>query len=156
MLSSIQRAGRRRTTRQVATAAALLLLASAAPARAGELLDDPCFATCGQYKWFLNHSRVVRDNAQCCMSYIYQAKRKEERALDLFEESRAPGLEHWERSDLVREGNRLIGQRGRKIRRFVDCVNGVISALNTQKRGFDPTADYAAACGVALLCEEDR
>ncbi len=155
MLSSIQSAGRGRATQQL-VAAALLLLANTAPASAGGLLDEPCHATCGSYKWFLNHSRVVRENAQCCLSHIYLAKKKEERALDLFEASREPGLESWERNDLRREGNRMIGQRGRKISRFIDCVNGVGSALNMKKRGLDPMAEYAAACGVALLCEEDQ
>jgi hypothetical protein len=153
MWSATQNPARRRTTRRLATAAALALLTAASPARAGGLLEEPCFATCGQYQWFLRKSAEVRDNAGCCMRRIRQAKQKEERALALFEAARDPSLESWEQSDLVREANGMIKKRGRRIRQFIDCVNGVISALHMQKRGFDVTAEYAAACGVALQCE---
>lgn len=148
-----QRPACRRKSRQLALAATLALLTSAAPAQAGGLLEEPCFATCGQYRWFLKKSAEVRDNATCCIPLIRQAKVKEERALELYEEASRPGNSE-EQGDLVREANRLIGKRGRLIRKFIDCVNGVQSALNLKKRGLDPLAEYAAACGVALECEE--
>jgi len=141
-------------TRRVATAAALTLLIGAEPARAGGLLEEPCFATCGQYRWYLAKSAEVRDNATCCLALIRQAKIAEERALELYEAARDPGNTSAETSDLVREANRMIGKRGRLIRKFIDCVNGVIRALALQKRGFDPLVEYATACGVSLECEE--
>src|SRR5262249_12837444 len=67
-----------------------LLAAGPAPARAGGLLEEPCFATCGQYKWFLAHDADVRDNGQCCVALIRQAKQNEERALELYEQARQP------------------------------------------------------------------
>jgi hypothetical protein len=139
-----------------ATAAMLLALTLGAvpTAGAGGLLDDPCFATCGQYKWFLRKSVEVRDNATCCVPIIKQAKVKEERALALYEAARDPSNSSAEESDLVREANRMIGKRGRLIRKFIDCVNGVTSALAMQQRGLDPLAEYAAACGVSLACEK--
>lgn len=151
------RAVARRTRRATALLAlGGLLAAGAAPARAGGLLEEPCFATCGQYRWFLAHDADVRDNGQCCMALIRQAKQNEERALELYEEARQPGLASGESTDLVRAGNRMIGKRTRKIRQFIDCVNGVISALGMQRRGLDPTAEYAAACGVSLQCEDEQ
>ena len=141
-------------TRRSAIAITLLLATGTTAAHAGGLLEEPCFATCGQYRWYLNQPVEVRENAACCMRLIRIAKQLEERALEAFEASRAPGLENFERSDLVREGNRLIKKRGRRIRQFIDCVNGVKSALAMFERGFDVTAEYAAACGVALECSE--
>jgi len=152
---------RRRWSRRVATAVVALTVggvlgAAPAPARAGGLLEEPCFATCGQYKWFLNHSIEVRDSGACCMTYIRQAKVKEEKALDLYEAARDPSNSSQESSDLVREANRMIAKRTKKIRQFIDCVNGVIRAVNMQKRGDDPTAEYAAACGLSLQCEGEQ
>jgi hypothetical protein len=149
-----------RTTRHlgaatVALALGGLLTGEVGTAHAGGLLEDPCFATCGQYKWFLRKAPEVRDAGACCMPLIRKAKQKEERALDLYEAARDPSNTSAEASDLVREANRMIGARGRLIRRFIDCVNGVTRAFGALKRGDDPTADYATACGVALTCESD-
>jgi len=146
---------------RVASAAALLTLGgmlagAVATAQAGGLLEDPCFATCGQYKWFLHHSVEVRENAGCCIPLIKQAKQKEERALEFYEAARDPSNSSAEASDLVREANRMIGKRGRLIRKFIDCVNGVISALGMLERGLDATAEYAIACGVTPVCEADQ
>lgn len=132
-------------------AATLPRPAHAAPVREADLLELPCFATCGQYRWFLRHSVDVRENGQCCMPLIKQAKKLERKALRLYEQAATPGSEN--QSDLVRRANQLIGKRGRKIRQFIDCVNGVQQALNLQKRGFDATVDYAIACRVTPLCE---
>jgi hypothetical protein len=148
-----------RTTRRFAAAAAAvalggLLTGEVATAHAGGLLEDPCFATCGQYKWFLRKPAEVRDAGACCMPLIRKAKQKEERALELYEAASDPSNDG-DQGDLVREANRLIGVRGRLIRKFIDCVNGVSRAFDALKRGDDPTADYAAACGVTLSCEPD-
>jgi hypothetical protein len=147
---------RSRRPRRLAAAAALAvtagMLAAATPARAGGLLEEPCFATCGQYRWFLRKPVEVRENAACCMPLIRKANVVEERALELFEAARDPSNTSAESSDLVREANRLIAKRGRLIRKFIDCVNGVVIALGMRDRGLDPTATYAGACGVALEC----
>jgi len=143
--------------RRLATATAALTLGGllaggVVPAHAGGLLDEPCFATCGQYRWFLKKAPEVREAGACCMPLIRKAKLKEERALKLYEQARDPRNTGAEASDLVREANRMIGARGRLIRKFIECVNGVQSAFNLQRRGLDPTEEYAAACGVALEC----
>lgn len=152
MASATEHPARSRQASRLAMAATLALLASAGPANAGGLLDEPCFATCGQYRWFLKKAPEVREAGACCMPLIRKAKVKEERALELYEEARDPSNTSAEQSDLVREANRMIGARGRLIRKFIECVNGVQSAFNLQRRGFDPTEEYAAACGVALEC----
>lgn len=131
-----------------------LLAGGLAPAHAGGLDSDPCFATCGQYRWFLKKAPEIREAGACCMPLIRKAKVKEERALELYEQARDPRNTSAEASDLVREANRQIGARGRLIRKFVECVNGVQIAFNRLQRGLDPTEDYAAACGVTLECSE--
>lgn len=127
------------------------------PARAAaveaDLLEEPCYATCGQYRWFLNHRIEIRENADCCIPFIKKAKKKEEQALELYEASGDPSLESWEQLDLLREGNKMIGRRTRLIRKFTDCVNGVIHAWNMMEQGFDPTAIFAETCRVSSTCE---
>ncbi|MBY0276699.1 hypothetical protein K2Z84_15265 [Candidatus Binatia bacterium] len=152
--SSSWRALGRRAARIAGLLALCAIFASSVrTAEAGGLLSEPCYATCGQYKWFLNHKPAVRENGACCLPLIKQAKVAEERALELYDAARDPANRDTS-SDLVRAANRMIGKRSRLIRKFIDCVNGVIVALDMQKRGLDPLAEYAAACGVALECEE--
>jgi hypothetical protein len=82
---------------------------------------DP-YAVGSAHRWYDNHTTEFKQNSSHCLPLLQEAKAFQDKALALFEEAKQPGNSR-RQSELVKQGNEQIRQRGEKLKAFTDCVN---------------------------------
>jgi hypothetical protein len=122
------------------------------PAQAQQPLSDVIsssgqydnFAVGGAHRWYDRHSKETKQKSGHCLSILDEAKTYQDKALALYDEAKQPGLQHAQRTALIKQANEQIRLRGDKLRAFTDCVNQVLRQKGPLQDTFASTSDEGA------------
>ena len=127
--------------------AGTLLSAGGASAEAPCKMPPPGFAAEAKCQWWSNHEPAVVSNSTCCLPLLQKAQAVQDKALVHNAKARDPKVPEDVRKRELDLANKLFEKRSELLRKFTDCVNAVIHAMNLPRSKSKLGGAIGAACG---------